>query len=156
MPLLCWLLFFAVATADVQAAVAAKPEEAVPKKDAVALLIDKDFVYNGGNWPDPFVPFVKTEKAKKDEGSASEALAGMRRFEPGQLNLVAIVRQNGAGVAMVEDSAGKGYSIREGTPVGRFGVVTKISPGRVLITEKAPNPLGNTQEKTVTLELPGQ
>jgi type IV pilus assembly protein PilP len=98
------------------------------------LMSDDGFVYQRENRSDPFVPFL-TEKAKVDQPvtpEAREELVGMRKFEPGQLSLVAIVfgKEN---LAMVQDPAGQGYVIRKGTKIGRFGVVENIEPNRVIV-----------------------
>ncbi len=95
--------------------------------------------------PDPFVPFI-TEKAASASTSqvdmneivdSNDRLSGMQLFEPGQLNLVALMRSGSLNMAMVEDFTGKGYVISEGTKIGRRGVVKKIAPNTVVIEETA-------------------
>ena len=55
------------------------------------------FVYQLENRPDPFVPFI-TEKAAtanvdmNEIIESDEQLTGMQLFEPGQLNLVALLQ----------------------------------------------------------------
>ena len=39
-------------------------------------------------------------------------------------------------VAMVQDPVGKGYIIRPGTLIGRYGVVEKITGGRVIVKQR--------------------
>lgn len=98
-------------------------------------MTDDAFVYSMEGRADPFVPFL-TDKAKVDTPVAAEAqeeLVGMRKFEPGQLTLVAIVLRNKGNLAMVQDPAGQGYVIRKGTKIGRFGVVEDIVPNRVIV-----------------------
>ena len=99
------------------------------------LMSDDGFVYQREGRPDPFVPFL-TDKAKVDQPvvpKAREELVGMRKFEPGQLSLVAIVLGGRENLAMVQDPAGQGYVIRRGTKIGRFGVVDDIEPNRVIV-----------------------
>jgi type IV pilus assembly protein PilP len=99
------------------------------------LMSDDDFVYGREGRTDPFVPFL-TDKAKVDQSvipEAREELVGMRKFEPGQLSLVAIVLGGRENLAMVQDPAGQGYVIRKGTKIGRFGVVDDIAPNRVIV-----------------------
>lgn len=97
------------------------------------------FVYHRANRPDPFLPFIKQKVLQQDKGAVKEKpqkeLPGMQRFEPGQLTLVAIVVMKPSPVAMAEDSAGKGYLLKEGMKIGRTGVIEKITPNKVIIRE---------------------
>ncbi len=97
------------------------------------LLEDDGFVYKREGRTDPFVPFIKSAvnvvKAEEEE----EELTGMRKYEPGQLNLVGIIFRGDQSMAMVQDSVGKGYIIRKGTKIGRVGEVAKIVSNRVII-----------------------
>ena len=97
-------------------------------------MTDDSFVYSMEGRHDPFVPFL-TDKAKVEPAAAEhqENLVGMRKFEPGQLTLVAIVLRNKDNLAMVQDPAGRGYVIRKGTKIGRFGVVENIAPNEVIV-----------------------
>lgn len=99
------------------------------------LMSDDGFVYQREGRSDPFMPFL-TDRAKVDQPvvpKAREELVGMRKFEPGQLSLVAIVLGGRENLAMVQDPAGQGYVIRKGTKIGRFGVVDDIEPNRVIV-----------------------
>ena len=100
------------------------------------------FEYLLENRADPFVPFISEKAASStvdpDEIVDSDGpLTGMQLFEPGQLTLVALLRQNIGDVAMVEDFTGKGYILLEGTKIGRRGVVKDIAPNSVIIEETA-------------------
>ncbi len=64
-------------------------------------------------------------------------LTGMQLFEPGQLTLVALMQIGKRSVAMVEDVTGKGYVLKEGTKIGRRGIVKQIAPNTVTIEETA-------------------
>jgi len=97
------------------------------------------FSYQLEGRPDPFSPFI-TEKAKSDVNmdevvESDEVLTGMQLFEPGQLKLVAIVFEDNAELAMVEDASGQGYAIRPGMKIGKKGTVTIIDPNQVIIEE---------------------
>ena len=59
----------------------------------------------------------------------------MQLFEPGQLRLVAVMYLPAKKLAMVEDVTGKGYVIKEGTLIGRYGIVSQIRLDEVKITE---------------------
>ena len=56
---------------------------------------------------------------------------------------------------MVEDSAGLGYIITTGTPIGSSGgVVRSIEPRRVVIEESTRDFYGDAKPKEVVMELP--
>ncbi len=109
------------------------------------------FTYQIKNRPDPFMPFVTLEITQ--EVGASERLTGMRKFEPGQLSLVAIVFSDANPIAMVEDSAGKGYIIKRGTKIGRSGVVANIIPNEVIIKQLTSSLTKKKSYKTIQMVL---
>lgn len=102
----------------------------------------KQFEYIIEDRADPFVPFI-TAKSATSTVDMNEIidkkipLTGMQLFEPGQLNLVALLRNDSRDMAMVEDFTGKGYVLFEGTKIGRRGVVKDIATNSVLIEETA-------------------
>ncbi len=116
------------------------------------------FVYSIENRADPFVPFI-SEKATTVEINMNEIvddsgpLTGMQLFEPGQLNLVALMRTGGRDVAMVEDFSGKGYVLTEGMKIGRRGVVMDIAANSVLIEETARTRAGKEIVTKVVMTL---
>jgi len=122
-------------------ATTAKIKPPTPPTQTLEVKTDT-FDYQLENRPDPFVPFI-TEKAATanidmDEIiETNEQLTGMQLFEPGQLNLVALMQMGTEDVAMVEDFTGKGYVLTEGTKIGRRGIVKDISPNTVVIEETA-------------------
>lgn len=124
------------------AAVAA--ETTVSRQDMFEYLIQ--------NRKDPFLPFI-TEKATTSDINMDEIvdtqieLTGMQLFEPGQLNLVALMKRGDEDFAMVEDFTGKGYVISKGTKIGKRGVVKEIAPNKVVIEETAQTRAG---QKIVT------
>ncbi len=92
-----------------------------------------DFVYQREGRPDPFFPFI-TQEIMQTEADA-EQLMGMQKFEPGQLTLVAIIFSGHNALAMVQDSAGIGYTLRKGDKIGRSGEIIDIAPNMVKIEE---------------------
>jgi type IV pilus assembly protein PilP len=79
----------------------------------------------------------------------------LERYEIGQLKLVGVVWNTGASRAMVEDSAGLGYILVPGTPIGSSGgVVRRIEPTRVVIQESVTNFYGEPEPREVVMELP--
>ncbi len=100
---------------------------------------------------DPFRPPNVTGPVA-DKGTPRTPLEA---YEIGQLKLVGIVRDGGSMRAMVEDSAGLGYIVTAGTPIGSSGgVVRTIEERRLLISETTTDFYGEKQAKEVVMELP--
>jgi type IV pilus assembly protein PilP len=65
-----------------------------------------------------------------------ENLSPLQRYEVGQLKLVGVIWDVKEPNAMVEDSAGLGYVVRIGTPIGsNEGKVKAIQPAKIVIEE---------------------
>lgn len=92
------------------------------------------FEYKREGRPDPFFPFIASQVAQAKRDEPLEELTGMRKFEPGQLSLVAIVFAKDP-VAMVQDSVGKGYILKRGMKIGRYGEVEDIVRNVVVVKE---------------------
>lgn len=122
-------------------------------------LKEDTFEYKREGRSDPFVPFVSDQAVVSSTGStqagavAEEVLTGMRRCEPGQLTVVAIVSSQGEAYAMVENSLRMGFVLRKGDKVGRTGVVEDIVPNRVLIKQYSFNMAGEKRFHTVEMQL---
>ncbi len=119
---------------------------------------EKPFTYVMEGRPDPFVPFIRpkvaTAQLNPDEIIEEDVeLTGMRKFEPGQLTLVAVMTTPEKKFAMVEDVTGKGYVITEGMGIGRHGTVTRIDPGQVLVTEIAHTRAHKEIKNTIVMRL---
>ncbi|MCF8057068.1 MAG: hypothetical protein K9K37_10570 [Desulfocapsa sp.] len=98
------------------------------------------FEYKIEGRPDPFIPFISPKAAviTVDEVvPVEEQLTGMQLFEPGQLELVAIVMVEDNDFAMAEDTTGKGYILHEGMKIGKRGIITAVQPNQVIIEETA-------------------
>lgn len=119
-----------------------------------SLLSGSDsFKYQHEGRPDPFVPFITEAIVKAESKSAEKELTGMRRFEPGQLTLVAIAHSKDGPMAMVEDSVGKGYILRKGTKIGRAGEVADIMSNMVIIKELTYTITNQKKYKTIEMSL---
>lgn len=121
-------------------------------------LREGDFEYEIENRPDPFVPFFtgETTQPEIDPNEIVEVekrLTGMQLFEPGQLTLVGLMKVQNRYVAMVEDFKGQGYVIKEGTKIGRRGVVKDIIPNKVLIEEVAVTRAGRELRNNIVMAL---
>jgi type IV pilus assembly protein PilP len=98
------------------------------------------FDYQIEGRPDPFIPFISEKATSANINEivpVSEQLSGMQLFEPGQLNLVAIVMAENNDFAMAEDTTGKGYILHAGMKIGKRGIITAIQANEVLIEETA-------------------
>lgn len=113
------------------------------------------FSYQHEGRPDPFSPFI-TEKATSSMNEVvdnKDTLTGMQLFEPGQLKLVAIVLENNAEIAMVEDAAGQGYVIRPGMKIGKKGIVASIGPNEINIEETSITRAGKKLINNIVMQL---
>jgi type IV pilus assembly protein PilP len=149
---------------------AALPMEGV-KKAASAMAVTDSQVssllniqapapYNPKGKADPFEPFIKDEGqqvAKSMKPKRRTPQTPLEQIELGQLKLVAIIAAVTGNRALVEESSGKGYILREGTYVGmNSGKVVGISIDKVLIEEEFEDVYGKTvtQKKEITLPKP--
>jgi len=139
-------------SAEEQATEEQKELKFTEKMAAILFQDAKDaFVYKRESRNDPFVPFV-TERVVATVVTVEE-LTGMRKFEPGQLAVVAIVSGPGDIFAMVQDSNNQGYIIRKGILLGRTGVVEAIVPNKVIVKNYTYNLAGDKIYKTVEMVL---
>jgi len=139
-------------SAEEQAAAESKEMKFTEKMAAILFHESEDaFVYKREGRNDPFVPFVQ-ERVVATEAPIEE-LRGMRKFEPGQLTVVAIVMSPTEKLAMVQDSNNQGYIIREGNLLGRTGVVEEIVPNKVIVKNYTYNLAGDKIYKTVEMVL---
>ena len=100
---------------------------------------------------DPFRPFTLNVRAATRR---RENLAPLERFELGQLKLVAIIWDIKEPKAMVEDSAGLGYVVKVGTPMGvNDGKVAAINPGAVTVEEFFVDLYGAKKKQHVEMRL---
>lgn len=129
------------------------PEVAAALEEFLRQGFNLGFSYQREGRADPFFPFLAQEMLQAATTERDE-LTGMRRFEPGQLTLVAIVQGGRQPLAMVQDAAGVGYIIRPGTPIGRTGEVTAIAADRVIIRQEAFSLTKEKEYRTVEMVLP--
>jgi Tfp pilus assembly protein PilP len=124
-------------------------------EELLASMKMEDFVYQIEERPDPFMPFIseKVIQPVESDFEETEKLTGMRQFEPGQLNLVAIMFTESNPMAMVEDSSHKGYIIRRGTKIGKSGIVSDILPNQVIIKQLSYSMTKERKYKTVEMIL---
>lgn len=116
-------------------------------------------VYRYQGLLDPFLPLIKEEKSESPPPSAVPSDKPQRKkrvpktplekIDLSQLTLTAVFRNQKGFMAMVEESAGKGYIVKKGIYIGLDGGrITKILKDRILITEVSEDVMG----KPVTVE----
>jgi type IV pilus assembly protein PilP len=106
------------------AAISQEDKEAGEAKPAVSTALAKR---------DPFRPFTLNSKPSQRR---RENLSPLERYDLGQLKLVGVIWDTKQPNAMVEDSAGLGYVVKVGTPIGsNEGKVKSIQPARLVIEE---------------------
>jgi type IV pilus assembly protein PilP len=112
---------------------------------------EPEYTYNPVGKADPFRPFIQLTPAK---GPSKIPLTPLQKYDLSSLKLVAIIAAPEGSVALVEDSAGKGYFLKKGTLVGKNdGKVLKILRDRVIIEETFQDILGQTKTSEVSLIL---
>jgi type IV pilus assembly protein PilP len=115
------------------------------------------YTYKPEGKPDPFKPLIVERPEVPPQKVAevvSESGAPLEKMELSQLKLVAIIWNVRDPRAMVEDGAGKGYIIANGTPIGKKkGKVTQISSAGVVVSEQHEISSGKFSTREVTLKL---
>jgi type IV pilus assembly protein PilP len=94
---------------------------------------ETEYTYNPAGKADPFKPFIQISPIRI---SRNVPLTPLQKYEISQLKLVAIISTPEGNIALVEDSAGKGYIVKKGTGIGKNdGKVTKILKDKVIVEE---------------------
>lgn len=139
-----WLLALAFVSASTTAWPAVPAPGETPGADA--------YKYDPAGKRDPFRPIHLIREPNPEK---TEPLTPLQRYELGQLRLVGIVHQLMPPRAMVEDSAGLGFILTPGTPVGpNGGIVTEIRPREVVVEEWQTDVIGQEHRTEHVLELP--
>jgi type IV pilus assembly protein PilP len=130
---------------------------------AALLNIHAPPPYNPKGKVDPFAPLLRDESAAvvgaklKATGDPNRPKTPLEKIDLGQLKLVAIITAQVGNRALVEESSGKGYIIKEGTYIGlNSGKVVGIKADKVLVEEEFEDIYGKTitQKKEITLPKP--
>ncbi len=112
----------------------------------------KEITYDPSNRVDPFAPLVREEPEQQEVAKRKEKRERKRRvprtplekFDLSQLKLVGIVASDSGNIALVEESTGKGYIVKEGTYIGtRAGKVVEITRNKIVVEEEDEDFLGN-------------
>jgi type IV pilus assembly protein PilP len=111
-----------------------------------------EYTYNPVGKADPFKPFIQITPIR--DLSRSVPLTPLQKYEISQLKLVAIISTPEGNIALVEDSAGKGYILKKGTGIGKNdGKVTKILKDKVIVEEIYQDIFGQTKTNEISILL---
>ncbi len=120
-------------------------KEGVKKEEA-------EYVYNPLGKPDPFKPFIQMTPSKTYSRNVPQT--PLQKYEISQLTLVAIIMTPEGNIALVEDSAGKGYFLKKGTEIGKNdGKVKQILRDKVIIEEVYEDFFGQKKMNEISLFL---
>lgn len=126
------------------------------KEPAVAApqtLKAEDYFYNPSGRRDPFLSLLVLAR-ESDRARMTGDIPPLERHAIPEMRVIGIVAGPSGYVAMLEMPDGRGYSVREGSIVGRNkGVVRRIDRGSVIVEEALKTRLGELQQRKYTLEL---
>lgn len=115
--------------ADAAAADAAAAAAEAPKPQ------DLSYTYNAVNRRDPFKTYF--DELSQNEQQDQTNLTELQKIDLDKLKLVAVVVGTATPMAMVEDPAGRGHTVKIGTLVGkRLGQVKHIRRGEIVVQEE--------------------
>ncbi|MBI3391857.1 MAG: pilus assembly protein PilP [Nitrospirae bacterium] len=132
---------------------AKEPSAAAAKEAAPQAMRAEDYFYNPSGRRDPFMSLLVLEK-ESDRARLAGDIPPLERHAIPEMRVIGIVGGPAGFVAMLEMPDGRGYSVREGSIVGRNkGVVRRIDRGSVIVEETLKTRLGELQQRKYTLEL---
>lgn len=125
-----------------------------PKKPPVAEVaegnFEKGYVYDATGKRDPFRSFVLEEAGRRNKGERGP----LEQFELGQIALQAVVWGTEKPRALVTDPQGRGYIVKEGTPIGKnSGQITRIGDNALVVREVYEDTLGGRTEKDIEMRI---
>jgi type IV pilus assembly protein PilP len=115
-------------------------------------------IYDPKGKVDPFEPLFRekpTVALTKKKRKKRVPRTPLEKIDLSQLKLVGIITASSGNRALVEESSGKGYVIKNGTYVGtNAGKVVKIEKDKVVVAEEYEDVLGNVSLRNKELKLP--
>ena len=115
-------------------------------------------IYDPKGKVDPFEPLFRekpTVALVKKKRKKRVPRTPLEKIDLSQLRLVGIILASSGNRALVEESSGKGYVIKNGTYVGtNAGKVVKIEKDKVVVAEEYEDVLGNVSLRNKELKLP--
>lgn len=114
-----------------------------------ASAATNSFVYDPTGKRDPFMPFDLAPVKPGDENKTP-----LERYNLGELKLTAVLKGFSDPSAIVENSAGKGFTVKIGTKIGPNGAeIIDILPDKLLILETEVDFTGNKKSRTIEMRL---
>lgn len=107
--------------------------------------------FSGQGKRDPFRPMTMRARTIS---RPRENLSPLERFDLGQLKVVGVVWNINEPRAMIEDSAGLGYTVKVGTPIGiNDGMVKAIGPNQIVVEEFYEDNHGTRKKRDINMKL---
>lgn len=135
-----------------------KKKKKVKKKAVEAMKVAKVkpvYVYQPKGKVDPFLPFLKGYAKPKVRVRPKIPPTPLQKFDLTDFRLVAVVWGAFGRKAMIQDRAGKGYIVTQGTLIGRNnGRIKNILKDKLVVEEEREDALGNIIKIPVELRLP--
>ncbi len=111
----------------------------------------EQYTYIPGERRDPFLSLLRRGEQPGDFGSE---LTPLQKVNLSEIKLVGIVKDPEGNVALIQTPDGKGYSLRQGVPVGKNeGVVEKVLEDQIVVKEKQTDFLGQIKVTEVVIKL---
>jgi len=115
-------------------------------------------IYDPKQRINPFIPVFGAKKDSEDVKAQKRKKrlpqTPLERISLDQLKLVAIIRASSGNRALVEDTIGKGYIIKNGTYIGlNSGMVTQINADSVIVEEELENLKGELVLQSTEIKL---
>jgi len=102
--------------------------------EAAASADELAYTYDAVNKRDPFKTYF--DELVLVESDADD-LTDLQRVDLDSLRVVGVITGTATPMALVQDSAGKGYTVKIGTLIGkRFGQVKKIDRNEIVVQEE--------------------
>jgi Tfp pilus assembly protein PilP len=117
--------------------VEAAPTEALEEKKAEDQSYSYEVLVNGQMRRDPFKTYYEDLIVDDSSQIDTSKLTELQKVDLDKLKLVAVVVGTATPMAMVEDSTGRGHTLKIGTLVGkRLGQVKHIRRGEIVVQEE--------------------
>jgi type IV pilus assembly protein PilP len=99
-------------------------------------------------------PFRPSNLTLRTNARRRENVSPLERYELGQLKLVGVIWNSNEPRALVEDSAGLGYVVKVGTPIGASdGIVKAIKQNGITIEEHFVDLYGARKQREVNMRI---
>ena len=122
-----------------------------------AILAATPRAYDAIGKIDPFEPLFQRKSVSVNKKKIKKRIpqTPLERIDLSQLKLVGIILASSGNRALVEESSGKGYVIKNGTYIGiNSGKVVRIKKEKVVVEEEFEDVFGKTKLRQREIKLP--